>query len=167
MANLATLSFQASHPVRIDWGDGTIVVATSSPATHLYAGPGAKAITLTDTVNGLSGEGAVSCDGINDTTCDFAPLCVKITTVSPWQRTTGGDGNRNTITFGPVQPVQDFTLDWGDGSAVVTLPAGGTLTHAYTGGTIGAFAPFWNILTYVPGHPECAEIWSVQRVTSP
>jgi hypothetical protein len=69
MANLATLSFQASHPVRIDWGDGTVVVAGASPVSHLYAVAGQHEVTLTDTVNGqvtnaLTDCGPMSWNGI-------------------------------------------------------------------------------------------------------
>ena len=54
MASLATVTFLSSRPVRIDWGDGTVVVAATSPASHLYAVAGNQTVTLTDTVNGLS-----------------------------------------------------------------------------------------------------------------
>lgn len=55
MPALATLSFQSSHPIDINWGDGTTDLAiATSPAKHLYATTGAKTVTLTDPVNGQS-----------------------------------------------------------------------------------------------------------------
>ncbi len=124
----------------IDWGDGSPLEIVAAPeadengfiptldVVHIYDDGD---VTRTITVTLTDEDGSF----VNDTTLD-----ADVRNVAPSLEVTGNasvdEGQVYSLTLGdPTDPgddtVQEFIVDWGDGSPVETFTASGVVTHVY------------------------------------
>jgi len=139
-----TIAFSAGDPdgivssISIDWGDGTTstsLAGSATSASHTYTSTGTATskqftITITATDNSGSTGAATTSETVND-----RPPAVTVSSVSPNPAVVG---QTVTVTFSATDPdgsISSFSVNWGDGSAVDSLPGTATSdTHSYGSG---------------------------------
>lgn len=144
----ASVTWVASNPVTVDWGDGSPAAPgpASGTATHVYTLSGPHAVTVTDSVSGLSVSSPINC---------AAPACVITACVD---YTTG---STVLLSYDSTHPV---TLAWGDGN---TQPgAAGTVVN--TVHDYGAASPVGQVVTITSTiEPACAVTLLVPAACNP
>jgi len=117
----------------VDWGDGSAVETlsgTATQATHVYAdGSAAPTIVATALIDGVG--------------YDSNNLPITVANVAPTLDASGAasvnEGATYTLALSATDPgadtISQWDIDWGDGSAVETLPGTATqATHVYADG---------------------------------
>jgi uncharacterized delta-60 repeat protein len=160
-----------THTVTINYGDGTPNVVlnlgagvTSFTNGHTYANNITSNTLYTISVTVADSTGA-STSGTTSETVDYVTPTVTLSgsrSDSTNPTPNDAEGGTFTLTLGPVSNpgyaggnrVQDYYINWGDGSAIQVVPAsslpettGGTVTHVYEDGTVpqGTTTPTFTI----------------------
>ncbi|MEU3220039.1 hypothetical protein [Streptomyces sp. NPDC006971] len=119
-------------PTTIDWGDGSPVETgpEKGTASHAYATDGTKTIKVCDAA-------APTVCTTTEVTIPFPPTATPTVTAAADPADT--TGRTAAITLANFPPNGAVNVNWGDGAAAQTVPAGTTTaTHAYAAGVDGA-----------------------------
>ncbi|MFJ8855100.1 hypothetical protein [Streptomyces sp. NPDC102437] len=119
-------------PTTIDWGDGSPVETgpEQGTASHAYATDGTKTIKV--------------CDAAAPTVCTTVEVNIPFPSTATPTVTAAADpadttGRTAAVTLAGFPADGAVTVNWGDGTAAQTVPAGTTTaTHAYAAGVDGA-----------------------------